>query len=562
MFRAALAAVSMVSLLTLAPLAVSSQPPVRPEPVRFTEIQATAGLAFTHRNGAAGKKYMVETMGSGGGVLDYDGDGRDDVFLIQGGAPAGAPFAAGRGNALFHNEGSGRFRDVTREAGIAGRSYGMGFCAGDVDNDGDPDVYVTEFGRNLFLRNNGDGTFTDATDAAGVGDSRWGSSCAFADVDGDGALDLYAGNYLDYTIAKDKPCGNAATGGLSYCHPDVYDGASGVFYHNNMDGTFTDATRAAGLEHPEGKNLGVVFTDFDGDGDQDLYVANDSVANFLFVNDGKGRFTENGLFSGTAYNESGRTQAGMGVDTGDVDGDGLTDLFVTNLDMETNTLFHNRGDGTFIDETFRAGLGQPSLLFVGFGTTFFDFDNDGDLDLFVANGHILDDAQTYNESVTYRERSHLYVNEGRGTFTEEGPRHGPFFSHEGVARGAATFDADGDGDLDLLVTYNNEAAKLLRNEGAGGGHWLEVKLAGRASNRDGIGARVEVISGGRKQFREIRAGSSYLSQSSLTAHFGLGEGARVDTLSIRWPSGGRQSFSAVAADREILVDEASGIVPP
>jgi hypothetical protein len=334
---------------------------------------------------------------------------------------------------------------------------------------------------------------------------------------------------------------------------------SGVYYHNNRDGTFTDATRETGLRQPEGKGLGVIFGDFDGDGDPDLYQANDSVASFLFRNDGAGRFEEIGLFAGAAYNENGESQAGMGVDAGDVDGDGDWDLFKTHLAMETNILYRNRGDGTFDDDTYASGLGEPSLLFVGFGTKFLDFDRDGDVDLFVANGHIEDDAEMYNRSITYRERAHLYANDGGGRFREEGARHGDFFLTEGVARGAATFDLEGDGDLDLLVTYCNDRPKLLRSDGAPAPHWLEVRLVGRFSNRDGIGATLTLTSGGRRQIREIRTGTSYLSQSSLTAHFGLGASPSADRLDVRWPSGRTQSFVNVAADRRILVDELEGI---
>jgi hypothetical protein len=528
--------------------------------VRFTEISREAGLDFVHRHGGTGAKYMIETMGSGGGVLDYDGDGREDLYLVQAGPLPGSRGAGGSRNALFRNEGNGRFRDVTLEAGASGRGYGMGFCSGDVDNDGDPDVYLTVFGENVFLLNRGDGTFAEATREAGLGDRLWGSSCALADVNGDGALDLYIANYVDYTFAKNKPCGDIPRGILSYCHPDAYDGVSGVLYRNNLDGTFTDVTREAGLHHPEGKGLGVVFGDYDGDGDQDIYVANDSVANFLFVNDGRGRFTEEALFAGVAYNENGETQAGMGVDMGDLDNDGDPDLFVTNLDMETNSLYRNRGDGSFTDDTYPSGLGVPSLLFVGFGTNFLDFDHDGDLDIFVANGHILDDAQVYNQSVTYRQRAHLYVNDGTGRFEEQGLAHGAFFAMEGVARGSAAFDLEGDGDLDLLVTYCNEPARLLRNDGGSRGRWLRVRAVGRVSNRDGIGARITVDAGERRQVREVRAGSSYLSRSSLAVHVGLGRASRVETMEVLWPSGRIQRFTDLAPDRLLVVDEERGIL--
>ncbi len=528
----------------------------------FVEVQTAAGVAFRHVHGGSGRKYMVETMGSGGGVLDYDGDGLEDLYVVQGGPLPGFTPVAPLRNALFRNQGDGTFRDVTLEARAEGRPWGMGFCAGDVDNDGDPDVYLSNFGPDVFLINDGDGTFHDATGEAGISNDLWGASCALADVDGDGALDIYVTNYVDFTIENNKPCGNKSRNLLSYCHPDVYDGVSGVLFMNRGDGTFRDETRERGLHEPGGKGLGAVFSDHDGDGDLDLYVANDSVASFLFVNDGAGRFTEEGLYAGVAYNENGQTQAGMGVDMGDVDGDGDPDVFKTNLDAETNSFYRNRGDGTYSDDSFPSGLGEPSILFVGFGTNMLDVENDGDLDILVANGHILDDAQEYNENVTYRQAAHLYVNDGSGRFVERGREIGSFFSLEGVARGSAVFDMDRDGDLDFMTTYNNDVVRLVRNDLKPAGHWLEVRLVGRRSNRDAVGARLEAFAGDRRLVREIQAGDSYLSRSSLIAHFGLGESDRVERLSIRWPSGETQVLEDLQADRLLVIDEENGVAVP
>jgi hypothetical protein len=533
-----------------------------PAATGFVEIQDRAGISFVHRNGGSGTKYMVETMGSGGGILDYDGDGLEDIYLVQGGPLPGYEPQGPMSNALYRNLGDGTFVDVTAAAGAGGRPWGMGFCAGDIDNDGDQDIYLSNFGPDLLLINEGNGTFREVSSEAGIRNTLWGASCGMADVNGDGALDIYVTNYVEFTIENNKPCGNRAMNILSYCHPDVYNGVSGVLFENNMDGTFHDATHEAGLFQPEGKGLGVIFSDYDADGDIDLYVANDSVANFLFVNDGRGRFTEEGLYAGVAYNEAGQTQAGMGVSMGDADGDGDPDIFVTNLDLETNAFYRNRGNGSFSDDSYPSGLGEASVLYVGFGNLMLDVDNDGDLDIFVANGHILDNAESYNRSVTYRQRPHLFINDGAGHFQEKGAGLGPFFAREGVARGAATFDMEGDGDPDLLVTFNNEPARLVRNDLTGTGHWLSLRLVGRESNRSGIGARIRVRAGGTTVTREIQAGSSYLSQSSLTAQIGLGDARELSEIEILWPGGRRQVLPGGPADRLVIVDEDEGIVTP
>lgn len=548
----------------------SLEPPVPPPepaaqvrpggPVRFVEIQEAAGVSFRHHHGGIGEKYSVETMGSGAGILDYDNDGHEDLYLVQGGALPGYEPSSPLSNALYRNMGNGRFRDVTLEAGARGRPYGMGFCSGDLDNDGDADIYLANWGEDVLLVNEGNGTFRDATSEAGISNEVWATSCALADVDHDGGLDIYVINYVDFTLEKNMRCGIRLMNLLSYCHPDVYDGLSGVLYSNNLDGTFTDRTRERGLYYPEGKGLGAVFGDYDNDGDIDLYVANDSTANYLFINDGNGHFTEEGLFAGVAYNEAGQTEAGMGVSAGDLDNDGDLDLYVSNLDMETNSLYRNDGGGIFRDDSFASGIGEPSLLYLAFGNNFLDVENDGDLDIFVANGHVLDDVQEYHMSITHAEQAHMFVNDGTGHFEEKGRDHGEFFHSMGVARGSATFDLDKDGDLDLLVSYNNGMAKLLRNQGESRGHWLRVRTVGKVANRDGIGARLTAHAGDLRVLREIQAGSSYCSQSSLIAHLGLGPATVVDRLEVRWPSGRVQTFSGVGTDRLVTIDEEEGIL--
>ncbi|MCS6805482.1 MAG: CRTAC1 family protein [Acidobacteriota bacterium] len=510
----------------------------------FVPVQDQAGLLFTHVHGGSGRKYMIETMGSGGGFLDYDNDGWLDIYLVQSGPLPGFSDQTPLPNKLYRNNGDGTFTDVTEQAGLGDTSYGMGCAFGDIDNDGFIDIFVTNFGPNKLYRNNGDGTFTDVTERAGVGDPRWGSSAAFADYDGDGFLDLYVVNYVNFSLDRNIYCGEP--GLQTYCHPDVYDGVPDILYRNNGDGTFTDVTRQAGLyidAKDQSKGLGVVWSDYDNDGDADIFVANDSTRQFLFRNNGNGTFTEIGVSAGFAYNGQGKTTAGMGIDAGDYNGDGFFDLFITNLDFETNTLYHSLGDGSFEDRTDTTGLAAPSLTRVGFGTNFFDFDNDGDVDLFVANGHIIDNIARQNPSLSYEQPAQLYENLGRGPFADISARAGAFFRTPWVGRGAAFGDVDNDGDVDILQTNNNQRALLLRNEIGHRQNWVMLKLASRHRGRDAIGARVTLVAGDLTQIEEVRSGSSYLSQNDLRVHFGIGNRQTIDYIEIRWPEGLRQRLS-------------------
>jgi hypothetical protein len=524
-------------------------------------VGEAAGLKFRHVHGGSGTKYIVETMGSGACWFDYDKDGRADLFLVN-----GAPLPGYKGDpprdALYRNLGGGRFEDVTRRAGVSDPGpwpgkvgYGMGCAAGDVDNDGDLDLYVTSLGPNVLYRNNGDGTFADVTARAGVGDERWGASCAFADYDGDGWLDLYVANYLDFTVEKNVYCGDWRRGLRSYCHPDAYSSPVHVLYRNRGDGTFEETTAKAGVRRTDGKGMGVVWGDYDDDGDVDLYVANDSTPNFLFMNNGDGTFRDATLSGGAAFSEEGKTQAGMGTDAGDYDGDGDLDLFVTNLDMENNALYSNTGRGTFEDRSFPGGVAEPSYLMVGFGARFIDFDNDADLDILVGNGHILDDIHLYNEMISYEQPMQLYENSG-GRFRERAA--GAALARRAVVRGLATSDYDGDGDVDVAVSENNRPARLLRNDAGEGGGWLQIDLAARRGNPHGIGARVSVSAGGRRQLQEVRSGSSYCSQSDLRLHFGLGKEIRYDGVDVRWPSGARERFEGGEARRVVRLEEGKG----
>ena len=522
---------------------------------RFHDATQEAGIGFVHVNGANGQKFVIETVGPGGGFFDFDGDGRLDIYLINGAAVLGTEYDPAPQNALYRNRGDGTFADVTEHASVGDTGYGMGCAVGDIDNDSDLDLYVTNFGANVLYRNEGDGTFVDVTGAAQVGDEGWGASAAFADIDRDGFVDLYVGNYHNFSYANHRVCAEGGSGLQLYCGPEAFDGVSDVLYRNEGDGTFADITTAAGLGSAEGKELGVVFGDVDLDGDPDLYLANDKTLNFLYLNDGTGHFADEALLAGVAYNEDGDVEAGMGVDMGDYDNDGDPDLFVTNFQWETNTLYKNLGDGTFVDETFLAGLGKGSIAYLSWGTRFFDVDNDGDRDLFIANGHLESDVEQY-ENATFPQRNQLFLNVGDGRF-EEYAEDGGALSLKRVSRGAAFGDYDDDGDIDVLVANVAAEPTLMRNDGASG-HWVRLRLAGRDSNRAGIGTRVEVTSGGRVQTDEVRSGASYLSQSDLRLHFGLGTATSIERVVVYWPSGRVEEYADLGIDRDHLLVEGKG----
>jgi hypothetical protein len=530
--------------------------------VGFEDATAAAGLVFTHVNGASGRKFMLETLGAGVCVFDYDGDGLQDVFFVQSGVLPGFAAAAPPRAALFRNLGGGRFEEVTGRAGLAGPAdrYGFGCAAADVDGDGDRDLYVTFYGPNVLYRNNGDGTFTDVTDRARVGNPLWSTSAAFADYDGDGDLDLYVANYVDFDLRNDLYCGENRPGWRTVCHPRNFDSQPDVLYRNRGDGTFEDVTRAAGILDTTGKGLGLVWGDLDDDGHEDLYVANDDTPNFLWRNRGNGTFEEIGDLSGTALSEDGVPQAGMGTDMADYDNDGRLDLFVTNLSEESNELYRNDGGLMFSNRTFPSGLGAPSILDLGFGTFFFDADHDGRLDLFVANGHIIDNIHLYSDTVTFEQPARLFRNLGDGRFDLPPVPPGSPLARPRVGRGAVPFDYDDDGDLDVLMTQNGGPAVLLRHTGSPGRHWAAVLLAGTPPNTDAIGARVTLVAGGRSQVRHARTAMSYLSQGDGRLHFGLGEATRVDRIVVRWPGrrGFTEEFADLPADRVLTLRQGSG----
>jgi hypothetical protein len=504
----------------------------------FTEISAEAGLDFVHDRGTTGEWHMMETMGSGVALIDYDNDGWLDAYMLDGGPMPGFSDGEIRPNRLFRNRGDGTFEDVTEGSGLDDPGYSQGVCYGDIDNDGDGDVYLANFGPNALYRNRGDGTFEAITETAGVGDDRWGASCGFADYDGDGLLDLYLVNYVVYTQENLRTCGDRDN--PTYCPPEVYPGDSDVLFRNLGGGRFEDATAKAGIlidDPDQGPGLGIVWADLDNDGDLDIYVTNDMTANFLFRNRGDGTFEDLGLVAGAAFNEQGRPEAGMGVDVGDIDNDGWLDLLMAHNSFETNTLYYNLGGQLFEDRTTMTGIAGPSFQWVGFGINFIDFDNDGDLDIFVANGHIMDNIAHYKPSEVYEQADQLLENDGSGRFTDISPRIGPYFEDHRVGRGTARGDIDNDGDIDLLVSNNNQRAVLLRNEGVAGGNWLGLHLLSRHGGRDAIGARATLEAGGATWLREVTGANSYYSQGDPRLHFGLGDRTAIDRLTIRWPDG-------------------------
>jgi hypothetical protein len=534
----------------------------RQEQVRFTDVSARAGIRFQHDNARSDEKYLVETMGSGCAFLDYDQDGFLDVLFVNGGPTAAYHPRTAVRNALYHSNGDGTFTDVTRRAGIRENlQYAMGVAVADYDNDGYPDLYISGFHFSALYRNNRDGTFTEVSRKAGVENrTRWETSAAWFDYDNDGFLDLLVANYLDYDYARNAYCGEAKPGFRMYCHPQNYSGVAPTLYRNNRDGTFTDVTHAAGLDRFKAKGLGVVAADFDNDGWVDVFIANDSIRNLLFRNRGDGTFEDVTLSSGTGYSEDGQAEAGMGVDAADYNGDGWLDLFVTHLDFELNRLYQNRGRMNFVDATVTSRLGRSAVLNSGFGARFFDYDNDGGKDLLIVNGHVLDNVSLYRPDVHYAERKLLFRNES-GYFRNVSGGSGEPFRNAHVGRGLAVGDFDNDGDLDVLVSNNGERAEVLRNDGGNANGWLAIRLVGVRSNRDGIGARVQVVAGASTQFDQVKGGGSYLSSSDPRLHFGLGPRLQAERVEVKWPSGTVDSLPNVRGNRFLTIREGQGEVP-
>jgi enediyne biosynthesis protein E4 len=549
---------------------VSSSAKPLPAPL-FRDAAAELGLRFQHFTGATGDLFMPEIMGAGAALFDYDGDGDLDVYLIQGtlldktkqkDALFPAPTTHWPGHRLFRNElvPTGRlgFRDVTQEAGVGYEGYGMGVAVGDYDNDGDPDLYVTHFGPNILFRNNGNGTFTDVTREAGVDDPRWSASAAFLDYDRDGDLDLFVTNYVDFTLKGNKKC-YAPTGEPDYCTPAAYHPVPDRLFRNDGHGKFADVTQASGIGAAFGPGLGVACADFNSDGWTDIYVANDGAANLLWINKRNGTFEESALLAGAAYSMDGLARAGMGVAAGDFDNDGDADLLVTNLATEGSTLYRNHR-GSFSDVTLEFGLARASFPFTGFGVGWFDYNNDGRLDLFAANGAVTIVEALRGSPYPYQQRNQLFRNDGNAKLlVDVSSAAGSAFEQLQVGRGAAFGDIDNDGDLDILISNNNGPVRLLLNEGGVKNHWLQVRLQGASGNRQGVGAKVAVLNKNETPlWRHAHTDGSYLSAHDSRVHFGLGSDPNLQGVLVHWPGGTHEVFEGIRPDTIVTLRQGTG----
>lgn len=540
------------TLILVTPLSAQSQN------IQFRDITSQSGIHFIHNNGAFGKKWLPETMGPGCAFIDYDNDGYPDILLVNGEDWPGHQRASTTMK-LYHNNHDGTFTDVTRKAGLGIPMFGLGVAIGDYDNDGYDDIFISALGQSHLFQNNGNGTFTDVTKAAGLwGLNEFSTGAAWVDYDRDGKLDLMVANYVQWSPQTDIYC---TLDGVhkSYCTPESYKGSSARLWHNLGAGKFEDVTQKAGLHDPISKSLGVAILDYNGDGWPDILLANDTQPNKLYLNKKDGSFEERGVAAGIAFSEDGIARAGMGVDAADYDRSGHPSILITNFANQMLSLYHNEGNGLFVDEAPRSEVGRATLVTLGFGCFFFDYDNDGWPDIFVADGHIENEIERVQKRVSYAEPPHLFRNLGAGKFQEVTQQMGAAFASPKVARGTAYGDIDNDGALDILLTTNAGRAWLFHNEG-GTNHSLRVKLSGTKSNRDGIGAIVRVNVGSGKQWQMLRSGSSYLSQSELVLTFGLGAPKQVDSLEVEWPSGQVDKLGNIPGDQMITIQEGKGMI--
>lgn len=550
---------------TVAPSPSDTLPPIDPSkftPVEFTDVTAQAGIRFKHNNGAYGKKYLPETNGSGGAFIDYDNDGWQDVLLINSSDFADAPKKRNTVMALYHNNQNGSFTDVTAQAGLAKVMYGQGVAVGDYDNDGLDDIFVTAVGQNRLFKNSGGGKFVDVTAKAGLqGPQYFSSSAAFFDYDKDGKLDLFVCNYIEWSPEKDVFCALDGTN-KSYCTPEKYPGQSSRLYHN-VGGKYVDVTEKAGLLDPTGKSLGVTILDYDKDGWPDIFVANDTQPNKLYHNSGKGTFVNVAESAGVAYSIEGKARGGMGTDAADYDGSGYPSIIVGNFSNDMLALFRNEGKGAglFTDEAPATNIGQATMLSLTFATFFFDYDNDGLPDIFMANGHVADDINKVQPKITYAMKPQLFHNDGRRKFTEVSRKAGKPFQRAIVGRGAAYGDYDNDGDLDILLTTNGGSAYLLRNDGGNQNRFIKFKTVGAGSNQNGIGAKITItLADGSSKWQVVHSGSSYCSQSELPLTFGIGVADKITRAEIVWPSGKVDRLTDLGANKFYVVKEGSGVI--
>jgi enediyne biosynthesis protein E4 len=549
--------VKLIPALLVSACAFTAALPPASAQVTFSDVTAASGISFTHNSGRAGKKYMPETLGSGAAFIDANSDGWPDVVLINGRdwVPRGRKSV----QALYRNNKNGTFTDVTAASGLDVQLYGMGVAVGDYDNDGRDDLYITALEGDRLFRNEGNFKFRDVTKASGIANANFGTSAAWVDYDKDGLIDLFVANYVQWSIETDIRCTLDGTN-KSYCTPEAYKGIASRLYKNVGGGRFQDVTRKAGVGDPTSKSLGVAILDYDQDGWPDIFVANDTQPNKLYRNNRNGTFTDEGVASGVAYSEDGVARGAMGVDAGDYDRSGRPHLLIGNFSNQMLALYHNEGSRLFVDQAPQNTVGQTSLLYLAFGVFFFDYDLDGHLDIFAANGHIEESITKVQPKVAYKQAPLLFRNLGTGRFEHVSPSLGPAFNVPQVARGAAYGDYDRDGDLDILITNNHGPARLLRNDGGNRRQWITIRAVGTKSNRSGLGAIVRIQSTSGKQWSMVRSGSSYASQSDLPLTFGLGKDTIVQAIEVEWPSGVKDRVTNVPARQFVTIQEGKGLV--
>ena len=530
-------------------------------PIQLHDVTKATRIAFKHTDGSSGRRYIAETVSAGLATFDYDGDGDVDIYFLNGAPLPGTKVKIPPKNALYRNDGNWKFTDVTDKAGVGDKGYGLGVAVGDYDSDGDPDIYVNNFGLNVLYRNNGDGTFTDVTKEAKVAGSRqMGAGACFLDMDKDGDLDLYVSNYLEHSLKTHDKINKVQP--MSYIGPRHYRPVPDILYRNNGDGTFTDVSADSGIGKHASWGMGTICADYDNDGDTDIFVANDVSKNYLFQNDGAGKFKEIALVSGVSVDFSGLEQGSMGVDCGDYDNNGHLDFYLTTYQKQLTALYKNFGKGIFEDVTLVSGAGRGTLPKVTWGTGFVDFDNDGDRDIFVAAGHLQDKVKSFDDSTTYHMTNLLFMNTGKGKFVDVSRKSGDGMAVKLSSRGAAFDDLDNDGDVDAVILNSRREPTILRNDSKSGNHWIQIRLRGTKTNRGGVGARVKVVSGNLTQIDEVHSGRGYQSHYGTRLHFGLGKRDRIDRVEVRWIGGGVDLIKNVRVDQLLKITEGSSNAKP